>query len=354
MKLLTQELEEKFKQYPLGSQDGKMGNAELIAKFFNPTGVGTWYITEGNRLENGDYEMFGYCHLGDDEFAEFGSILLSELENIELPLGLSIEQDLYVPKRTDLMTAMIRDGMRVPDFIKNNYIASDRCNFESIIILQPNLTDEEKSKVVNDYKEYFKKISAQEVEVDDRGKRKLAYQIKDNTEGYFISYYFDAKEHDISDLEKQYRLDDNVIKFMTIKVSKVAEKVEDRNTIKLQRGEIYSYEDGLKQRVQEKITNEYNDFIEELKKERPEVIIERAYEKVCKEEMLYVFEKNDLSVNECKSLLKCSNILDDCYSEWLKSDGNFNEMLEYAVENSIEHITEDFKREQKQKNKDSR
>ena len=354
MKLLTQELEEKFKQYPLGSQDGKMGNAELIAKFFNPTGVGTWYITEGNRLENGDYEMFGYCHLGDDEFAEFGSILLSELENIELPLGLSIEQDLYVPKRTDLMTAMIRDGMRVPDFIKDNYIASDRCNFESIIILQPNLTDEEKSKVVNDYKEYFKKISAQEVEVDDRGKRKLAYQIKDNTEGYFISYYFDAKEHDISDLEKQYRLDDNVIKFMTIKVSKVAEKVEDRNTIKLQRGEIYSYEDGLKQRVQEKITNEYNDFIEELKKERPEVIIERAYEKVCKEEMLYVFEKNDLSVNECKSLLKCSNILDDCYSEWLKSDGNFNEMLEYAVENSIEHITEDFKREQKQKNKDSR
>ena len=354
MKLLTQELEEKFKQYPLGSQDGKMGDAELIAKFFNPTGVGTWYITEGNRLENGDYEMFGYCHLGNDEFAEFGSILLSELENIELPLGLSIEQDLYVPKRTDLMTAMIRDGMRVPDFIKDNYIASDRCNFESIIILQPNLTDEEKSKVVNDYKEYFKKISAQEVEVDDRGKRKLAYQIKDNTEGYFISYYFDAKEHDISDLEKQYRLDDNVIKFMTIKVSKVAEKVEDRNTIKLQRGEIYSYEDGLKQRVQEKITNEYNDFIEELKKERPEVIIERAYEKVCKEEMLYVFEKNDLSVNECKSLLKCSNILDDCYSEWLKSDGNFNEMLEYAVENSIEHITEDFKREQKQKNKDSR
>ena len=354
MKLLTQELEEKFKQYPLGSQDGKMGNAELIAKFFNPTGAGTWYITEGSRLENGDYEMFGYCHLGDDEFAEFGSILLSELENIELPLGLSIEQDLYVPKRTDLMTAMIRDGMRVPDFIKDNYIASDRCNFESIIILQPNLTDEEKSKVVNDYKEYFKNISAQEVEVDDRGKRKLAYQIKDNTEGYFISYYFDAKEHDISDLEKQYRLDDNVIKFMTIKVSKVAEKVEDRNTIKLQIGEIYSYEDGLKQRVQEKITNEYNDFIEELKKERPEVIIERAYEKVCKEEMLYVFEKNDLSVNECKSLLKCSNILDDCYSEWLKSDGNFNEMLEYAVENSIEHITEDFKREQKQKNKDSR
>ena len=70
--------------------------------------------------------------------------------------------------------------------------------------------------------------------------------------------------------------------------------------------------------------------------------------------MLYAFEKKDLSINECKSLLKCPNILDDCYDEWLKSDGNFNEMLEYSVDNSIEHIEEDFKIEQKHKNKDSR
>ena len=127
-----------------------------------------------------------------------------------------------------------------------------------------------------------------------------------------------------------------------------------KNKVKLQRGDIYSYEDGLKQRAHEKLTNEYNDFIEEMQKERPEVIIERAYEKVCKQEMLYAFEKKDLSINECKSLLKCPNILNDCYDEWLKCDGNFNEMLEYAVDNSIEHIEEDFKIEQKQKNKDSR
>ena len=48
MKLLTKHIEEKLKEYPLGSQDGKLGNSEVIAKFFNPTGVGTWYIIEGN------------------------------------------------------------------------------------------------------------------------------------------------------------------------------------------------------------------------------------------------------------------------------------------------------------------
>lgn len=75
MKLITKELEKKFKKYPFYSQDGLGGDAKVIAKFFNPVGVGTWLITEGNKLDNGDYEMFGYCHLGDDYNAEFGYVM---------------------------------------------------------------------------------------------------------------------------------------------------------------------------------------------------------------------------------------------------------------------------------------
>ena len=88
-----------FEKYPIGgSQDGLGGNAKVIAKFFNPVGVGTWLITEGNKLENGDYEMFGYCHLGDDEMAELGYIMLSQLEELKLPFGLHVERDMYMPK----------------------------------------------------------------------------------------------------------------------------------------------------------------------------------------------------------------------------------------------------------------
>ena len=94
MKLLTKDLEEKLKEYPLGSQDGKLGNSKVIAKFFNPTEVGTWYIIEGKLLENGDAEMFGYCHLGDDELAEFGTVVLSELESIQLPKGKYFKRDI--------------------------------------------------------------------------------------------------------------------------------------------------------------------------------------------------------------------------------------------------------------------
>lgn len=120
MKLITKELEELFEKYPIGSQDGLGGQAKVIVKYFNPVGAGTWFITEGNKLENGDYEMFGYCHLGDDEFAELGYVMLSELEKLNLPLGLKIERDLYLPKNCTLVDAIQKIGINPPQYWLND------------------------------------------------------------------------------------------------------------------------------------------------------------------------------------------------------------------------------------------
>lgn len=125
MKLITKEIEKKFEKFPLYSQDGKGLNAEVLVKFFNPTGVGTWYITEANKLEDGDYEMFGYCHLGDDENAEFGNVLLSDLEDIKLPYGLKIERDMYLENGINLENALKRDGIKTPDFLMNDETKKD-------------------------------------------------------------------------------------------------------------------------------------------------------------------------------------------------------------------------------------
>ena len=121
MNLMTKELEKKKKKYPLGSQDGLGGQAKVIVKYFNPVGVGTWFITEGNKLDNGDYEMFGYCHLGDDEYAELGYVMLSELEKLNLPFGLKIERDLYLSKDCTLVDAIREVGITPPEYmLKDN------------------------------------------------------------------------------------------------------------------------------------------------------------------------------------------------------------------------------------------
>ena len=84
MKLITKEIEKKFEKFPLYSQDGKGMDAEVVVKYFNPYGAGTWIITEGNKTEHGDYEMFGYYHMHE---WEWGYVMLRELQGIRLPIG---------------------------------------------------------------------------------------------------------------------------------------------------------------------------------------------------------------------------------------------------------------------------
>jgi len=93
MKLMTKEIEKKLEKYPLYSQDGKGDNAKVLCKFFAPWGRWTWYVTEGNKLDNGDWEFFGI--VVGDYFTELGYFTLSELESIRGWGGLGIERDRY-------------------------------------------------------------------------------------------------------------------------------------------------------------------------------------------------------------------------------------------------------------------
>lgn len=88
MKLLTKEIEKKLNKFPLCSQDGKGEDAEVIVKFFNAWGVGTWLVTEGEKQDNGDWLFFGWVEIGQEW--EAGYFALSELQSIK-----TIERDLY-------------------------------------------------------------------------------------------------------------------------------------------------------------------------------------------------------------------------------------------------------------------
>ncbi len=96
MKLWTKEIERKAKSYPIGSQDMKGENAKIIVKYFNPYGAGTWLITEAEKQEDGDWLLFGYCHILE---WEWGYILLSEIESTKVNVfgcKLPLERDLYI------------------------------------------------------------------------------------------------------------------------------------------------------------------------------------------------------------------------------------------------------------------
>lgn len=89
MKLMTKELKKRFSA--IGNQENNP-NPIVIAKFFNPSGIGTWYATE---YDPKDKIFFGYVSLFGDECDEWGNFALEELESVRGALGLGIERDLY-------------------------------------------------------------------------------------------------------------------------------------------------------------------------------------------------------------------------------------------------------------------
>lgn len=98
--------------------------------------------------------------------------------------------------------------------------------YESVIIMKPTLTEEEKNNKLNEYKNMFSKFAKREVEIEDLGLKRLAYEIKGNAEGRYAVFKFNANPENISEIERRYRIDDDVMKFITVKEDAECEENE--------------------------------------------------------------------------------------------------------------------------------
>lgn len=89
--------------------------------------------------------------------------------------------------------------------------------YESVIILKPDLGEELTKETIEKFENLIKSFSNESVEIEDKGKRKLAYAIKNNVEGHYVVYYFNAKCEDIQELERVYRITDEVMRFIVVR-----------------------------------------------------------------------------------------------------------------------------------------
>ena len=90
MKLLTKEIIKKLPKL-YATESIPLADKEIVCKFFNPCGVGTWYVLEG-QVEGDDFLFFGLVDLHEKEFGYFS---LNELQSIRLSFGLTIERDIH-------------------------------------------------------------------------------------------------------------------------------------------------------------------------------------------------------------------------------------------------------------------
>ena len=88
--------------------------------------------------------------------------------------------------------------------------------YESVIIINPNLETESTKALIEKFSNLIN-TDGNVVSVEELGKKKLAYEINKNKEGYYVVFKFEANPNLISELERVYRITDEVIKFIDVK-----------------------------------------------------------------------------------------------------------------------------------------
>jgi small subunit ribosomal protein S6 len=95
--------------------------------------------------------------------------------------------------------------------------------YETLFVVKPTLTEEEINAQVDRVKAILEKEGAELLATDNMGMRKLAYQVQKNSRGYYTVLYYKAAGNFIGELERNLRNNEEVIKFLTVKYSKVKE-----------------------------------------------------------------------------------------------------------------------------------
>jgi len=91
--------------------------------------------------------------------------------------------------------------------------------YETIYILRPNLGEEEISKVIESTNQIILDEQGTIIELNKWGMKKLAYLIKKESLGYYIYCDYAGTPAAVSEIERKFRIDDSVLKYMTIKTA---------------------------------------------------------------------------------------------------------------------------------------
>ena len=90
-------------------------------------------------------------------------------------------------------------------------------HYETMFIVKATLTEEETAAQIATVKSNIEKIGGEIVAVDDMGTRQLAFEIQKQKRGYYYVIYFKAPSEAIKELERNYRVNEDIIRFIFIK-----------------------------------------------------------------------------------------------------------------------------------------
>jgi small subunit ribosomal protein S6 len=95
--------------------------------------------------------------------------------------------------------------------------------YETIFILDPDLSEEERTPLYERFKELIPQQGGFWVNQNDWGSQKLAYEIKKKSRGYYVRFDYCGTGATVNEIERFCRIDDRVLKYMTVLLEQEAD-----------------------------------------------------------------------------------------------------------------------------------
>ena len=98
--------------------------------------------------------------------------------------------------------------------------------YEGMYILSASLSDDARQKALDKIVAGITKRGGELKKTFDQGRKKLAYEIDGRRDGYYYLLFFTAPASAMSEMWREYHLNEDLIRFMTLRVEEVPEAIE--------------------------------------------------------------------------------------------------------------------------------
>ena len=92
--------------------------------------------------------------------------------------------------------------------------------YESMFIVEPQVEEESFEAIVSKFENLVNTNGGEVVKTDRLGKRRLAYEIDDRTEGSYVDMYFNATGETVAELERVFKLTEEILRYLIVRKDK--------------------------------------------------------------------------------------------------------------------------------------
>lgn len=104
--------------------------------------------------------------------------------------------------------------------------------YEEMFILRPDATEEEITPIVDQLRSTVTSAGGTVDKEERWGVRKLAYRVEKRNEGYYVLMQFTAGPQTVKEVERRLRVNDAVLKYMTVRIDEKLKKIEKRKAVR--------------------------------------------------------------------------------------------------------------------------